>query len=115
MQAPADASLVESCRGDDWRLRFDLLREQVAAEGDAAIERDGCEVGAAAALALDPGADRRGEATNRRPHRVEHAEVNADGANLAAILRPVGAEAQELDHSMEVLARGWIREPSNIL
>ena len=42
-------------------------------------------------------------------------EVDADGANLAAIFGPVRAEQQELDDPWEVLAGGRRREPGDIL
>ena len=96
-------------------LRFDLLSEQVAAEGHAAVESNGGEVGATAGFPLDPGANRWSNATNGRLQRVEHAEVDADGPNLAAVLRPVGAQQEELDNPMEVLARGRGRKSGDIL
>lgn len=48
------------------RLRFDLLREQVAAEGHAAIESDRGEVGAAAEFILGPGANLGSDAPAER-------------------------------------------------
>ena len=87
------------------RLRFDLLREQVAAEGHAAIQSHSCEVGAAAEFTLGPGANLGSDAPGHRLKGVQHAEVNADGANLAAILRAIGAKAQKLDHAAEIVSR----------
>ena len=47
--------------------------------------------------------------------KFDHAEVDADGANLATILRPVGAEVQELNHALKVVAGRRRREPGDIL
>jgi len=92
--------------GSGWeaRLRFNLLCEQVAAEGHSTIEGDRGEVSAPATLALGPGANCRRDAVGHRLQSVEHAEVNADGANLASIFGPVRAEAEQLDNAVEVLS-----------
>ena len=53
------------------RLDFDLLREKFAAEGDAAIEGDGREVGAAAAFGFNPGLSGRDQAHQTGANEVE--------------------------------------------
>ena len=67
--------------GSGWeaRLGFDLLCEQVAAEGHSTVEGDRGEVSAPATLALGPGANCRRDAPGHRLQGVEHTEVNADG------------------------------------
>src|ERR1700691_1271234 len=84
---------------DGERLCLDLLCEQVAAEGDAAVESDCRKVSAATKLAFGPCANRRRDTPADRFQEVDHTEVDPDGANLATILRPVGAEIQELNHA----------------
>jgi len=97
------------------RLRFDLLSEQVAAEGDAAIQSNGGKVGATAAFALGPAANRGRDAPANCLQEVKHSEVSANRANLTAIFGPIGAEPEELDHPTEVFSRGRRRKPSDVL
>ena len=91
-------------REDGERLCFDLLCEQIAAEGDAAIESHCRKVGAAAKLAFGPGANRRSDAPADGLQKVDHAKVDPNGANLATILWAIGAEVQELNDTLKVFA-----------
>ena len=101
---PQDKPALPEKSGDGERLCFDLLCEQIAAEGDAAIESHCRKVGAAAKLAFGPGANRRSDAPADGLQKVDHAKVDANGANLATILWAIGAEVQELNDTLKVFA-----------
>ena len=101
---PQDKPALPEKSGDGERLCFDLLCEQIAAEGDAAIESHCRKVGAAAKLAFGPGANRRSDAPADGLQKVDHAKVDPNGANLATILWAIGAEVQELNDTLKVFA-----------
>jgi len=90
------------------------LGEKVAAEGDAAIESDGRKVGATAALGFDPRTAGRYKARQICSNKVEQAEIGADSADCAAILRSIRAQVQELGDAGKVLAGGSMRQPGDI-
>src|SRR5271165_355069 len=110
-----DPCFEKVIRQNTGELGVDLFGEHIAAEGNAALQGDGREIGALAALGIRPGAKRGRESRERGTQHVQHAEIRADGLDSGTILWAIRAEVEELQNAGKVIAAGGLGDASNVL
>src|SRR5437773_11138583 len=82
----------------------ELSREHFAAKGNTSVERHRGKIGTLPLLELRPIVQRGQRARKRSSHQLEKLEITLHGADLAAVLRALGAKLKELHHARIVLA-----------
>src|SRR6266571_5791508 len=97
------SALLAAEKGSLERI-VELSREHFAAKGNTSVERHRGKIGTLPLLELRPIVQRGQRARKRSSHQLEKLEITLHGADLAAVLRALGAKMKELHHARIVLA-----------
>jgi len=96
---------MDKLKKEDLQSVGHLLREEIAAVRNAAVERDGCEVGATLPFLLRPGGDPRKDRAGDSVEHIHQPVISPDNSNFVLILPAFRAQADQLQQSLEILRR----------